>query len=85
MKSKKRLFRTAFTWGRNEHYLESLTNALFLAVIIFAWSNYFGINPIKNTDEFILSLLTLCFAVHILARFCHKKERKYHRRARKKT
>jgi len=83
MKSRKRLFKTAFTWGRNEHYLESLTNALLIPTIIFAFANYFGINPIKNSHEVVLSLLTICFSVHMLARFCHRKERKYHRRARK--
>ena len=85
LKKKKNLFSIAFMYGRHEHYLESLTNVLFIPTIIFAFANYFDVNPIKNSQEIVLSLLIICFTVHILARFCHIKERKYHRRARKKT
>jgi len=84
LKKKKNLFSIAFMYGRHEHYLEALTNALFIPTIVIAFANYFDVNPIKNSQEIVLSLLTICFTIHMLARFCHRREKKFHTLARKK-
>lgn len=76
-------FKIAFAMGRHEHFLESLTNALLFPTIILAWINYFNIISIKNSDEMVLMLLTLSFTIHMIARYCHRRERKFHRKARK--
>ena len=82
MKSKKKLFRIAFMWGRNEHFFESLTNYLLFPTVLLVWINHFY-NRWKIADAIILYLVTISFGVHMLARYCHKREKKYHKAARK--
>lgn len=80
---KKKLFSTAFKWGRKEHNLESLTNYLLFPTVILAWIDYFYDITVWDMTQTIVLMITISFFVHILARCCHLREKKFHKAARK--
>jgi len=75
-------YKKGFAFGKKEHRLEHWTNsALFVTVILFvivwylrSWFLFY----------FAFAWLLLSLGIHLIARLCHRSERKYHSKANEK-
>jgi len=75
-------YKRAFSWGKKEHRLERWTNiALYITVILFiivwyrhSWFLFY----------FAFTWLLISIGIHMVARWCHRKENKYHSKAHEK-
>lgn len=77
--NKKKAYTKGFLWGKREHDYESFTNwMLALTIISFAVS-ILVLSWSLIKASFILLIIT--FLVHLTARFCHTREKKYHKKA----
>jgi len=75
--SKKTAYRKAFWWGNLEHKLESFTNWLMFIVVMIFWFVLY--KQWWFLARYCFYGLVLTFLVHLLARFCHRREKKFHR------
>jgi len=77
---RKRYFKKAFKWGKREHTLEKLTNKLLVNTLLVG-----GLALITRSViilyVLIITIITTTIT-HLLARWCHRKEKKYHKKAR---
>ena len=79
---KARSYTKGFTWGKREHQLESWTNmALFVTLIVFSVAFYLRSWYLMH---FVLAWLLISISVHLIARLCHRFEKKWHNKAHKK-
>jgi hypothetical protein len=75
-------YKRAFSFGKREHRLERWTNsALFVTVILFivvwylqSWFLFY----------FAFSWLLISLGIHLIARWCHRRERNYYSKANEK-
>jgi len=74
---RKKAFSKAFWWGNAEHKLEKLTNWLLLFDVMVFW--YFIYKKTFLVARIGFYLLLFVFFVHLIARFCHRREKKFHR------
>jgi len=79
MESKKAGYTRGFRWGKREHRLEGWTNgALCVTVVLFILALY---RHSWFLMYFVFGWLLISLGIHLLARFCHGREKKWHNRA----
>lgn len=77
--NKKKVYTKAFAWGRREHKFEGLTNWALLITIIFFWFALYRQSWCLVKVSFYM--IVVSFFIHLLARLCHRIEKRYHEKA----
>lgn len=77
--NKKKAYKKGFTWGKREHDYESFTNWMLALTTISFGIGILVLSWCLIKASFILLIIT--FLVHLMARFCHTREKKFHKKA----
>ena len=76
MLSKNDAIRKGFSFGKLEHKLERWTNmALAVTIILFLFAFY---RRSWFIMYFVLGWLVISYCIHLVARLCHRRERRWH-------